>query len=32
MTKLFDTILTKYVPTIKQFIPLNIPKLTKVDE
>ena len=32
MTKLFDTILTNYVPTIKQFIPLNLPKLTKVDE
>jgi len=32
MTKLFDNILTNYVPTIKQFIPLNLPKLTKVDE
>ena len=25
MTKNFDTILTEYVPTIKQFIPLNLP-------
>lgn len=32
MTKLFDTILTKNVPTIKQFIPLNLPTLKKVDE
>ena len=32
MTNDFDTILTNYVPTIKQFIPLNLPKLTKVDE
>ena len=27
MTKEFDTILTQYVPTIKQFIPLNLPIL-----
>ena len=27
MTKLFDSILTNYVPTIKQFIPLNLPTL-----
>jgi glycosyltransferase involved in cell wall biosynthesis len=27
MTKGFDTILTQYVPTIKQFIPLNLPIL-----
>jgi glycosyltransferase involved in cell wall biosynthesis len=32
MTKGFDTILTQYVPTIKQFIPLNLPTLKKVDE
>lgn len=32
MQKDFDTILTNYVPTIKQFIPLNLPKLTKVNE
>jgi len=32
MTNDFDKILTNYVPTIKQFIPLNLPKLTKVDE
>lgn len=32
MTNDFDTILTNYVPTIKQFIPLNLPKLTKVNE
>ena len=32
MTKVFDTILTQYVPTIKQFIPLNLPTLKKVDE
>lgn len=31
MTKLFDSILTQYVPTIKQFIPLNLPTLKKVD-
>ena len=29
MTKGFDTILTQYVPTIKQFIPLNLPILNK---
>ena len=29
MTKSFDTILTQYVPTIKQFIPLNLPILGK---
>jgi glycosyltransferase involved in cell wall biosynthesis len=29
MTKGFDTILTQYVPTIKQFIPLNLPILGK---
>ena len=27
MTKLFDAILSNYVPTIKQFIPLNLPVL-----
>jgi glycosyltransferase involved in cell wall biosynthesis len=32
MTKLFDTILTEKVPTIKQFIPLNLPTLKKVDD
>jgi glycosyltransferase involved in cell wall biosynthesis len=32
MTKLFDTILTQNVPTIKQFIPLNLPTLKKVDD
>ena len=32
MTKGFDTILTQYVPTIKQFIPLNLPTLTKINE
>jgi glycosyltransferase involved in cell wall biosynthesis len=32
MTKAFDTILTQYVPTIKQFIPLNLPTLTKINE
>lgn len=32
MTKQFDIILTQYVPTIKQFIPLNLPTLKKVDE
>ena len=31
MTKGFDTILTQYVPTIKQFIPLNLPTLTKIN-
>ena len=31
MTKSFDTILTQYVPTIKQFIPLNLPTLTNVN-
>jgi len=29
MTKSFDIILTQYVPTIKQFIPLNLPILGK---
>ena len=29
MTKSFDIILTQYVPTIKQFIPLNLPILNK---
>lgn len=29
MTKGFDSILTQYVPTIKQFIPLNLPILNK---
>ena len=29
MTKSFDIILTQYVPTIKQFIPLNLPTLNK---
>jgi lipopolysaccharide export system permease protein len=28
----FDTILTQYVPTIKQFIPLNLPTLTKIND
>jgi glycosyltransferase involved in cell wall biosynthesis len=32
MTKLFDTILNEKVPTIKQFIPLNLPTLKKVDD
>ena len=32
MTKGFDTILTQYVPTIKQFIPLNLPTLTKIND
>lgn len=32
MTNTFDTILTQYVPTIKQFIPLNLPTLTKINE
>jgi glycosyltransferase involved in cell wall biosynthesis len=31
MTKSFDIILTQYVPTIKQFIPLNLPTLTNVN-
>ena len=32
MTKLFDKILNEKVPTIKQFIPLNLPTLKKVDD
>jgi glycosyltransferase involved in cell wall biosynthesis len=32
MTKVFDTILNEKVPTIKQFIPLNLPTLKKVDD
>jgi len=32
MTKLFNTILNEKVPTIKQFIPLNLPTLKKVDD
>lgn len=31
MGKLFDNILTNYVPAIKQFIPLNLPILKKLD-
>lgn len=32
MTKLFDVILTNYVPTIKQFIPLNLPNFEIVED
>ena len=32
MTKLFDNILTNYVPTIKQFIPLNIPEFEIIED
>jgi glycosyltransferase involved in cell wall biosynthesis len=32
MTKWFDTILTNYVPTIKQFIPLTLPNFEIVEE
>ena len=32
MTKLFDTILTNYVPPIKQFIPLNLPNFEIVED
>lgn len=32
MTKLFDNILINYVPTIKQFIPLNIPEFEIIED